>query len=686
MTADAPFDFMSELQRGLTLHERGDWDEAARVYDRILAHEPHADVLHLRGLIYQHRGHPALAVPYYQRALQFQPESDTLLANLGNSCLAAGEAAQAEQYFRQSLERNSGNPMALKGLSQLLTARGAHAEARDVLEQWVAVQPHDGKVWYQLGVARERIGQQSEAEQAYRQALQCQPGEARFLNDLGSILQRQGKHRQALEVLEDLLRQHPRHPAGWSNLGYSLRQLQRYDEAEVALRQALTCNPRFAVAAFNLGNLLHERGRTPEAIEFYRQAVSLRPRHADFNLNLAVALNSQGAFAEAAQICRNILADHPRHVLAYYTLFTFGAEQVTDAEAQCLGELLQDSQVSRNDQVNAYFSLAKRCDRLEQYDQAMQYYHRANSLANRIGEFQYSRLCELVDRLIATFTPELMHIWRNRGDASIQPIFILGMPRSGSTLVDQILTSHSQVGFAGEFEGMRRLVLGILDIPFRSHPEASGEFAYPTSISRLNQPQLDRMAQFYLQLLREKAGDYPRITDKMPNNFLHIGLIALLFPRATIIYTRRHPLDICLSCYFQNFSIGHPFSYDLRATAQFYRQHERLMQHWLQLCPERIHVIDYELLVEQQAAQTHRLIEEICGLPWEERCLNFHENPRPVTTASLWQVRQPLYKESVGRWRKYAAHLQPLFEELGLDPATGLPQSSSSDLYHPHTP
>lgn len=676
MTADRPFDFMSELQRGLTLHERGDWDEAAHVYDRILDHEPHADVLHLRGLIHQHRGHPALALPYYQRALQFQPESDTLLANLGNTCLAAGEVLQAEQYFRQSLARNAANSNALKGLSQLLAARGAHAEAREVLEHWVAWQPDNGFAWHQLGVARERTGQTAEAEQAYRKAVQCQPDEAQYRNDLGSLLQRQGKHQRALEVLEELLRLHPRHPAGWSNLGISLRQLQRPDEAEAAMKRALACNPRFAVAAFNLGNLLHERGRTPEAIEFYRQAVSLRPRHADFRLNLAVALNSQGEFAEAAQICRNILADHPRHVLAYYTLFTFGAGQVTDEEAQRLGELLQDSHISRNDQVNAYFSLAKRCDQLEQFDQAMEYYHQANSLANRIGEFQYSRLCELVDRLIAAFTPELMQIWRNRGNASAQPIFILGMPRSGSTLVDQILTSHTQVGFAGEFEGMRRIVMGMLDIPFRSHPEATDEFAYPTSVTRLSQPLLDRMAQSYLELLRNKGGDFPRITDKMPNNFLHIGLIALLFPRSTIIYTRRHPLDICLSCYFQNFSIGHPFSYDLRATAQFYRQHERLMQHWLQLCPDRIHVVDYELLVEQQEGQTHRLIEEICGLPWEESCLKFHENPRPVTTASLWQVRQPLYRESVDRWKKYAAHLQPLFEELGLDPETGLPLSS----------
>ena len=243
-----------------------------------------------------------------------------------------------------------------------------------------------------------------------------------------------------------------------------------------------------------------------------------------------------------------------------------------------------------------------------------------------------------------------------------KPIFILGMPRSGSTLVDQIITSHSHVRGAGEFVGIRAIQSTCLNL----NASDGRKLAYPHSIQSITDELLQEISEKYLELSIQAAGDAERITDKMPNNAFHIGLISAMFPNATIIYTGRNPLDICLSCFFQNFTAYHDFSFDLRDTGKFYREHARLVAFWRELIPNRIQTIDYEKLVENQESETHRLIEDICGLPWEEECLQFYQNKRAVNTASLWQVRQPMYQKSVSKWKKYAAHLEPLLEELDM--------------------
>ncbi len=262
--------------------------------------------------------------------------------------------------------------------------------------------------------------------------------------------------------------------------------------------------------------------------------------------------------------------------------------------------------------------------------------------------------------MIETFQQHAHKLRGMRGSDSRKPIFILGMPRSGSTLIDQILTSHSRVSGAGEFVGIRSILGRFLKANREGGPD------YPYTLADVTVDQLEEISGEYLRLLVEQAGDADFITDKMPNNAFHIGLIHMMFPEATIIYTARNPLDICLSCFFQNFTAFHDFSFDLRSTGQFYREHARLMAFWREIFPGRLQTVEYEKLVNNQEKETHRLIEDICGLPWEERCLRFHQNKRAVNTASLWQVRQPMYQNSVSKWKKYAKHLEPLLEELGM--------------------
>ncbi len=261
-----------------------------------------------------------------------------------------------------------------------------------------------------------------------------------------------------------------------------------------------------------------------------------------------------------------------------------------------------------------------------------------------------------IDRLIAAFTPERLQSLPRAQHDSKTPVFILGMPRSGTSLVEQILASHPQVHGAGELNNIMRLESGMPDL-------VGGGKRFPDGLNKLTQEHVDELASHYLEHLAELSPDALRVTDKMPNNFLHLGTIQLLFPDARIIHCMRDPLDTCLSCYFQNFFAQHPYTNDLGHLGAYYNGYERLMAHWKQTLDLPIFDIRYEDLVENQETKSREMIEFI-GLEWDEACLKFHENKRIGRTASYDQVRQPIYKGSVARWRNYESHLEPLRKAL----------------------
>ena len=244
-----------------------------------------------------------------------------------------------------------------------------------------------------------------------------------------------------------------------------------------------------------------------------------------------------------------------------------------------------------------------------------------------------------------------------RDEHSNLPIFIVGMPRSGTTLTEQIIASHPAVYGAGELEAISRISQELS----KDHEDTGG---YPECMLHFQNQEIEKLANGYLSNLRALAGDVLHVTDKMPHNFLHLGLIAILFPGARVVNCKRHPLDTCLSIYTQKFTNVHPYAYDLTELGQYYRQYERLMAHWEHVLADRIFTIQYEELIEEPEATSRRLIGYI-DLPWDDRCLEFHETERPVKTASQWQVRQPVYKKSVNRWENYETHLAPLKRALG---------------------
>jgi len=654
-------DIQKQLQQGMTLHQQGELDCAARIYDEVLQiSQDQPNALHLRALVQQQQGNPKLAIEMINQALRNAPYSGLMHYDLGIIYKETKQYDQAIKSFQTAIQLEPQLEIAVQMLGKTLIKSSRYEDAIIFFSGLLKQRPQEVSLYSQLGMAQKQFGQLIEAEATMKMSLQIACDNHQAYNELGAILWEQKKLKQAANAFETALELQPKNASAWSNLGAVLHELKKLSKAKTVLMQAVELYPTFAGAHFNLANVIRDSGDFEEAVVHYQLAIKYDSDSVDFRINYVTTLNNLGQFEESARQCREIIKRDPQYTSAYYALFTFNAEKVTEQEARKLDELLASSELSDRDKREAYFSLGKYFDKREQYDKAFSCFDTANRLDDRHGKFEHQKLTEMVDGIIETFQQHSHKLSQLEGSSSRKPIFILGMPRSGSTLIDQILTSHSQVNGAGEFAGIRTILEHFLK------PTQNNSLEYPHTLVELTSEQLQKVSQEYLRLLEKHAGSAKFITDKMPNNAFHIGLINLMFPSATIIYTGRNPLDICLSCFFQNFSAFHDFSFDLRSTGKFHREHARLISFWRQLLPGKIQTVEYEKLVENQEAETHRLVEEVCGLAWEEECLRFHQNKRAVNTASLWQVRQPMYQKSVSKWKKYAKHLEPLLEELGI--------------------
>ncbi len=357
---------------------------------------------------------------------------------------------------------------------------------------------------------------------------------------------------------------------------------------------------------------------------------------------------------EAEQAYRAALAVQPGYAEVYANLvttkkYTAGDEQDTES----ILRLLQTNGLAEREAAHLHFALGKIFDDRGEYDTAFTHYREGNRLMRQTVQFSAADFGAYVDRIIGTFGSELLAQRDVFGSQSELPVFIIGMPRSGTTLIEQIVSSHPAVHGSGELDKLATL--------------AAGLDSYPETTRALDGSALQHLAAEYeARLLRDAPPGTQRITDKMPSNLLHLGFVALLFPRARVIHCRREPLDVCLSIFFQAFSGGNEYAYDLTDIGMYYRQYERLMAHWGAVSPLNMLEVRYEDLVTDPENITRRLIEFL-GLPWDDRCLAHTENQRPIQTGSIWQARQPIYTSSVQRWRRYEKHLGPLKRALGFD-------------------
>jgi tetratricopeptide (TPR) repeat protein len=335
----------------------------------------------------------------------------------------------------------------------------------------------------------------------------------------------------------------------------------------------------------------------------------------------------------------------------------FSAENENDL--RCAREMESILERDREADANAtlHFALGKIYTDLKQYDASFQHYLDANRLTRKTFEYSPDQTTEFVDRTIKAYPPTLFDRLESLAAASDLPVFILGMPRSGTTLTEQIISSHPDVAGAGELGDIGRMAEALSKF-------LGSDLHYPECIAQLNPSTVSAYVDRYIQELRSISSNALRITDKMPGNFKYAGLIALLFKNIRIVHTARNPIDTCISIFFQNFKGFHPYAYDLYELGLYYREYHRLMEHWKTVLPVKIHESRYEDLIADPEYYSRQLIDYV-GLPWDDQCLRFHETKRVVQTASHWQVRQPIYKSSSQRWKRYDKFLGPLKEGLG---------------------
>ncbi|MET2827681.1 tetratricopeptide repeat-containing sulfotransferase family protein [Mesorhizobium shangrilense] len=459
----------------------------------------------------------------------------------------------------------------------------------------------------------------------------------------------------ALRYFARAVAEEPRNPYYHHSLGEAYLKLSEFTPAIRHLQHSLALKPDLVEALCTLGDAYNTFNKWEMALPLFEAALKIDRDHPVARLGLSSTLASLGRMDESAVHLKEAIERRIAVPAAYNALVHTRKFTEEQPELTAILEELRDPDHGSEGAANLYHAAGKVLNDLHRYKEAMDYFKKGNQAGGQTFDLESYR--RWVDAMIETFTPELVASRAAYGNPSELPVFIVGMPRSGTTLTEQICASHPNVHGAGELSKLRRIANGI---GFADRSNASlGE-----SIATIT-PDLTRtLAEEHLSYLRERAPVALRIVDKMPHNFELIGLIGVLFPNARIIHCRRDAIDNCVSCFVLQFGKTHTYSTDLQTLGLYYREYDRLMRHWNNIFPGRIFENRYETLIENQEEQSRRLIDHL-GLPWDDACLRFFERDGSVNTFSRWQVRQPIYKSSVKRWKNYESEIQPLIESLG---------------------
>lgn len=606
---------------GLTLRELGRLEDALGAYRRAIALVPDfADAHAHLGRALLDLGRRDEAVASFRRALMLQPEHAAALRFMGDTLLQLEKPQAAAEHYRRLLALRSDEPEVLGNLGHALRALGDFAQARAAYQRALELRPDLADAHNHLGNALLDLGQFADAEACYRRALERDAGSAHF----------------------------------HANLGTALRELARLEEAEASLLRAAELDPSSAEVLITLASVRRLLARSDEAEVGLKRALELDPGSVAARIACADLAADRGDFDGAEALYRQSFAQDPRSASAWAGIVATRRMTREDAPWLASAEALLASTLRPRDEAALRFAMGKYFDDLQEYDAAFAAYSSANE---RVKTYcpPHDR-AQVETRFAAVrerWTAESVAALRSQASTRHTPIFVVGMPRSGTSLAEQILASHPQVHGAGEqpFWGEVAARVGARLLAAGPDPEP-----------------LAAAASDYDRLLGQLTPGPLHVVDKMPFNFAHLGLIHAALPRARIIHMRRNPIDTCLSIYFQNFHVVQSYATDLADLAHYYGEYGRLMQHWLHVLPAgTVLEVPYEALVQAPDVWSRRMVE-FAGLPWNDACLTAHETRRAVRTFSRWQVRQRINTGSVERWRRYAAHVGPL---LTLDPAAG---------------
>jgi len=645
------------FQQAASFQQQGRLWEAEQLYEIVIkADNSHFGAVYRLGLIRLHQGRFADAINLFRRAIKIDKDSADVQLHFGVALTGLQRLEDAIPRYEKALALNPNLAEAHNNLGYTLQLLGRNEAAVAHYENALAINPAYAEARNNLGNALQMLDRSEEAIPQYEKALAIRPTYAEAYNNLGNVLGTLRRHEEAITNYEKALAIMPKYAEAHHSFGNALGALGRYEEALAHYEEALAIDPNNVEIHGLLGNLLFMLGRTEEAIAHCETALAIKPDHVGALNSLGIALRAVGKLEDAIHAFERVIALAPKRASAYLNLANSRRFTAEDPHFAGMQELAQEMEsLGIEAQTSLHFALGKVFSDVGDQKRSFRHLLQGNSLKRQQITYDEAKRLERFERIQAVFSQELMRDKAGLGDPSSIPVFIIGMPRSGTTLVEQILASHPKVFGADELREIGNLSASI---------GGPNESEFPEAVPAMSGDQLRQVGESYLQAIQRLAPEAERITDKMPANFLQAGLIHLVLPNARIIHTGRDPRDTAFSCFSILFAMGQEFTYDLTELGRYVRAYQRLMEHWRNVLPQGVMLeVQYEELVGNLEAQARRIIAH-CGLEWDDACLAFYRTKRPVRTASVTQVRQPIYRSSIGRWRAHQHMLQPLLQAL----------------------
>jgi len=678
------------------LHGQGKLRDAEIMLNKILSFQPNfGPALNLLGVIAHQVGKVDIAIELVEKAIKANPKEALFYSNCGEMCRMNGRLKEAISYGKKAIKLEPRMTGAQCNLGIAYFDQENYDKAETHQKKALTLDPNFLPALNNRGsIFRERKNYE-EAVVWYKKALDLNPDYLESLNNIGATLTDDNKGEEALSYLKHVCELKPDYAEAQNNLGRAYLQVDNFDEALPAFEKTIKCDPNHCSGHMGIASVWREKQNYEIALQAAQRGIELDPKRAEAHSLLGRIHLDLGDETKARARYDHALELNPNHGSAHNALGSLLLEQgkLEEAEASFRtgmsletdqGENLESlfnlafaikikkdspehiglveaekrmADFSERKLMLLHFALGKMCDDFEEYGTAFDHYLKACEMKRATFDYSAEDMTKVYKQTQSIFTPELIEKLKPYADHSAKPIFVLGSPRSGTTLTEQIIASHPDVFGAGELPDFSKALSSL--------PNVQSQEVFPKVIAELSAEQLVHIGKEYIKRITEHSPNSPRVTDKMPSNYFYLGLIHALLPNAKIVHVNRNPLDTCISCFSRIFAHNQYQSYNLSELGAYYREYIKLMDYWRKILPKgAFYDITYEELVNDPEGQAKALIA-FCGLEWDEECLNFHRNKRSVRTASVTQVRKPIYKSSMEKWRRYSGKLDPLIEALG---------------------
>jgi predicted Zn-dependent protease len=635
---------------------------------------------------------PDLAEEQAREILKAVPDQPHALLMLGAARRLQGDAAEARAILEPLAQTQPNAPDVQYELGMALGALGENRKAIAALSRAVTLNAKHPQAWRALGDEKTLAGDAKGADAAYARHIQASVNDPKLMQAAAALVANDLP--VAEHSLRAFLKEHPTDVSALRMLAEVGARLRRYEDAEALLARALELAPGFAAARQNYASILYRHHKPQQVIEQADILLKADPRNPNYRALRAAALGQLGEYVQASAAYEKLLKEFPHHPSAWmsygHTLKTQGRAQdgiaayrrsieqqpnlgeaywslanlktfrFSPADIEAMRAQLARSDLPNEDRFHFEFALAKALEDEDRFEEAFAHYEKGNALRRESAPYDAEETAEQVRRAKALFTPDFIAARARAGHPAPDPIFVIGLPRAGSTLIEQILSSHSRVEGTMELQDVGQMVRNLGGVGKKGRASA-----YPDVLADFPPEKLRALGEEYLTRTRiHRKTDKPFFIDKMPNNFLHSGLLRLILPNAKIIDARRHPLGCCLSCFKQHFARGQTFAYSLADLGHYYARYVELMTHYDVVMPGHVHRVFYEDMVADPETEVRKLLN-YCALPFEDGCLRFYENDRAVRTASSEQVRQPIFTQATEHWQNFESWLDPLRAALG---------------------